>query len=168
MASALEKVGTFLKDGAIKFFRWALEKAGLKADELMAIINKGKETLIQIVEHPVDFLNNLIKAAKDGFNNFKANIGEHLEGGLVGWLTGAMSGAGIQMPETFDLKGVFSMASQVLGFTWDAIRGQLVEELGEENVSRAEQGFDVIKTVMNEGIAGLWEEIKDKVSEMDV
>ena len=37
--------------------------------------------------------------------------------------------------ENFDLKGVFSLVTQILGLTYESIRGQAVNRLGEEKVS---------------------------------
>ncbi len=46
-----------------------------------------------------------------------------------------MGEAGITIPENFDLKGVFSLVTQILGLTYEFIRGQAVNRLGEEKVS---------------------------------
>ena len=40
------------------------------------------------------------------------------------WLFGALAGAGLQQPDTFDLKGIVSIVLQVLGLTYAWIRGE--------------------------------------------
>ncbi len=58
---------------------------------------------------------------KAGLSKFVANIGEHLKKGLLDWLLGALSSAGIELPENFDLEGpsqpgpVSSLARAPLG-----------------------------------------------------
>lgn len=49
-----------------------------------------------------------------------------------------MAGAGIEMPESFDIKGIFSLVTQVLGFSYEFIRGRAVDKLGEEKVGYSE------------------------------
>jgi len=61
-------------------------------------------------------------------DNFLGNIMNHLQGGLIGWLTGAMGSMGIQLPDDiFSLKGIFSLVTQILGMTWDYIRPKAVK-----------------------------------------
>jgi hypothetical protein len=56
-----------------------------------------------------------LKAVKAGFEGFMGNILTHLKNGLMGWLFGALAGAGLVMPKSFDLKGILSIVLQVLG-----------------------------------------------------
>ncbi|MTJ53373.1 hypothetical protein FJR38_12325 [Anabaena sp. UHCC 0253] len=95
------------------------------------------------------------------------NIGKHLQQGLIGWLTGTMAEAGIQMPENLDIKGIFSLAMQILGFTYEAIRAQAVKKLGEEKVSRLEQTVDVFQVLASEGVAGIWDFVQEKMGDLN-
>ena len=45
------------------------------------------------------------------------HIGEHLKKGLIDWIFGAVARAGIELPATFDLKGILSIVLQILGLT---------------------------------------------------
>ena len=81
----------------------------------------------------------------------------------MGWLFGALEGAGIQLPETFDLKGILSIVLQVLGLTYANIRARAVRMLGEETVSRLEQVAEVFKILVTEGPAGLWNMLVEKL-----
>ncbi|MDQ8180562.1 M35 family metallo-endopeptidase [Pelagicoccus sp. SDUM812005] len=124
---------------------------------VVAALKQGKATFTQIIKDPVAFLGNLIKALGKGFAQFGKNIWKHLKSGLVGWLFGALAGAGLQLPETFDLKGIFSLVTQILGLTYQKIRVKLVKRLGEKPVAGLEKTFDFLKLFLKEGFAGIWQ-----------
>ncbi|RCJ36099.1 hypothetical protein A6769_17470 [Nostoc punctiforme NIES-2108] len=134
---------------------------------LLQVLARVAGVVGQILKDPIGFLTNLIQAVKQGFLNFMNNIGKHLQQGLIGWLTGTMAETGIQMPENFDLKGIFSLAMQLLGFTYEAIRGQAVKRLGEEKVSRLEQTVDVFQVLASEGVAGMWQFVQEKMGDLN-
>ncbi len=134
---------------------------------LLEVLARVAGVIGQILQDPIGFLTNLIQAVKQGFLNFMNNIGKHLQQGLIGWLTGAMGEAGIQMPENFDLKGIFSLAMQLVGYTYQAIRTQAVKRLGEEKVSRLEQTVDVFQVLASEGVAGMWQFVQDRIGDLN-
>ncbi len=129
---------------------------GESGARVVAALKQGKATFKTIIKDPVGFLGNLIKALGKGFNQFGKNIWQHLKAGLVGWLFGALAGAGLQLPEKFDLKGIFSLVAQILGLTYQKIRVKLVKRLGEKQVARLEKAFDFLKLFLKEGFAGIW------------
>ncbi|MEH2228700.1 MAG: DUF4157 domain-containing protein [Nostoc sp.] len=134
---------------------------------LLQVLARVAGVIGQILKNPIGFLTNLIQALKQGFLNFMNNIGKHLQQGLIGWLTGTMAETGIEMPENFDLKGIFSLAMQLLGFTYEAIRGQAVKRLGEEKVGRLEQTVDVFQVLASEGVAGMWQFVQEKMGDLN-
>ncbi|MEH2168450.1 MAG: DUF4157 domain-containing protein [Nostoc sp.] len=134
---------------------------------LLEVLARVAGVVGQILKNPIGFLTNLIQAVKQGFLNFMNNIGKHLQQGLIGWLTGTMAETGIQMPENFDLKGIFSLAMQLLGFTYEAIRAQAVKRLGEEKVSRLEQTVDVFQVLASQGVAGMWQFVQDQIGDLN-
>ncbi|MEH1919288.1 eCIS core domain-containing protein [Nostoc sp.] len=134
---------------------------------LLQVLARVAGVVGQILKDPIGFLTNLIQAVKQGFLNFMNNIGKHLQQGLIGWLTGTMAETGIEMPENFDLKGIFSLAMQLLGFTYEAIRAQAVKRLGEEKVGRLEQTVDVFQVLASEGVAGIWEFVQEKMGDLN-
>ncbi|MEH2354725.1 eCIS core domain-containing protein [Nostoc sp.] len=134
---------------------------------LLQVLARVAGVVGQILKDPIGFLTNLIQALKQGFLNFMNNIGKHLQQGLIGWLTGTMAETGIQMPENFDLKGIFSLAMQLLGFTYEAIRAQAVKRLGEEKVGRLEQTVDVFQVLASEGVAGMWQFVQEKMGDLN-
>lgn len=120
-----------------------------------------------IITDPIGFLNNLFTGVKDGFLNFGKNILKHLINGLVTWLTGALGPMGITIPEDiFSLKGIFSLVLQVLGLTWDYMRQKAVKLLGEPVVQALEVGFEIFQIIRTEGIAGVWEYLKDQFNDL--
>ncbi|HEY9802999.1 MAG TPA: DUF4157 domain-containing protein, partial [Leptolyngbyaceae cyanobacterium] len=134
---------------------------------LLEVLARVAGVVGQILKDPIGFLGNLIQAVKQGFLNFMKNIGKHLQAGLIGWLTGTMAEAGIQLPEKFDLKGIFSLAMQLLGFTYEVIRAQAVKRLGENKVSRLEQTVEVFRVLASQGIAGMWQFVQDRLGDLN-
>jgi len=137
---------------------------------LIEVLARAASVVGQIIKDPIGFLSNLVSAVKEGFLNFMKNIGKHLQNGLIVWLTGTMAEAGIQMPENFDLKGIFSLAMQLLGFTYEAIRAQAVKRLGEdgeEKVSRMEQTVEVFQILATQGVAGIWQLVQEKMGDLN-
>jgi hypothetical protein len=77
------------------------------------------------------------------------------------WMTGKMNAMPIQLPETFDLKGILSVIMQVLGLGWGILRSKLAMKVGEDNVSRietgAEAGLEVVAQVKEKGPIAMWD-----------
>ena len=156
-------VVTFAKGAASKLFEFifegALALAGSAGQAVLAVLRKAGAVLKQIMEDPIGFLNNLLAAVFGGFKQFGANILTHLKNAIFDWLFGAMAGAGIQLPKKFDLKGILSVVLQVLGLTWQNMRGKLVKVLGEPVVAGLEKTFEFIKLIVTEGIGAAWEKV---------
>ncbi|MBD1920028.1 DUF4157 domain-containing protein [Microcoleus sp. FACHB-831] len=135
---------------------------------LMGVLAKAAGAIANIIKDPIGFLGNLVSGLKQGFQNFMGNILEHLKKGMLGWLTGAMAGAGITMPESLDMKGIFSLVTQVLGTVYENIRPRAVKRMGEKAVNFLESNFEMFVILKNEGIAGLWQSIQDQVGDLKV
>ena len=134
-------------------------------DMLMNVLSRAANAIGRIISDPIGFLDKLVSAVKAGLSKFVANIGEHLKKGLLDWLLGALSSAGIELPETFDLKGILTLALSILGLTWANIRGRLVSQVGEPVMAKMEQAVDVFKIIATEGLAGLWKWILDRIGD---
>jgi len=142
---------------------------GAPVKKIMGVLNRGKQVVLKIAEDPIGFIANLFGALKKGFFQFKNNIWKHLKSGLMGWLMGAMEGAGVQLPETWDLKGIIHLVLQVLGLTYTRIRKKVVKKLGpkgEQIVSRIETTVSFVKDLVANGPIALWERIKEKAAEI--
>ena len=133
---------------------------------LVDVLARAAGVVSEIIHDPIGFLGNLVSAVMLGLKNFMANIGAHLERGLMDWIFGALAGAGLKMPEAFDLKGILSIILQVLGLTYANFRARAVAIVGEKLVAGLEQAAGVFTIVMTQGVSGLWEFIKDKVSDL--
>jgi len=145
-------------------FEGVLEKLG--GGQVLALLKRAGSAFMLIVKDPIGFLGNLINGVKQGLLGFVSNIGMHLKKGLMTWLFGELAQTGIQLPETFDLKGILTLVLQVLGLTWQAIRAQAVKLLGERVVGVLEGAFSIFKIIMEQGLGGLWEYIKEQLGNL--
>jgi len=134
---------------------------------LTDLLSGAVDVILSIIAHPIDFLSNLIAGVSQGFTNFGANIWTHLKTGFFGWLTGAMKNVSITMPEdVFSLKGIFSITTQMLGLTWNGIRDIGAKVVGEPVMKVLETGFEMVQIVRKDGVAGLWEHLKDQFADL--
>jgi hypothetical protein len=133
---------------------------------LMGVLQRAAGAIGKIIQDPIGFLGHLIAGLKQGFLNFKDNISQHLKKGFMGFLTGAMASAGIQMPKSFDMKGIFTLVTQVLGMTYEGIRPKAVKRMGEKNVNALESNFEMFVILKNEGTGGLWKFIQGQIGDL--
>ena len=117
----------------------------------------------EIVKDPARFLGNLIAGVKGGVLKFKANILDHLRKGLLSWLFGALAEGGIELPDTFDLKGIIKLLASIFGLTWASIRNKIVRQIGEKAMAAAEKGVEIFQVIAGQGIAGLWQMLVEKL-----
>ncbi|MFP4101711.1 eCIS core domain-containing protein [Coleofasciculus sp.] len=160
-----------LKDKAKDAIVGTVETIMQLKDMLMGVLAKAAGAIDKIILDPIQFLGNLVSGIKQGFQKFVGNIWEHLKKGLLGWLTGTMAKSGIQMPESFDLKGIFTLVMQVLGLAYDGIKSRTIKALGkngEKMFNGLEKTFEVFVILKNEGLAGLWQFIQDKIGDLKV
>lgn len=167
LKNLLNQETSHLLDGAYKFFKWVLASNGLSTEQIDQVIDQGKEVLTKIVTDPMGFFNNMVVAVTKGFSGFAGNIGKHLKNGLFTWLTGAMSGAGLELPQKWDMKGIFSVILQVLGLTWTNIRAKIAKEVGEENLAKAEEaaetGMEIFQQIKEKGfVETMWDMLVEK------
>lgn len=147
-------------------FEEALDAAGIPKEQMMGLIRRAGSAISSIFEDPGRFLSTLIKAVGQGFVQFKDRIGEHLKAGFMGWLFGTMSKTGIVLPKDFSPESILSLVLQVLGITASFIRQKFVKIVGEKNVQRFEKAWQVLSTLMNEGIGGLWKMLKEHLGNL--
>ena len=134
---------------------------------LINLLSGIADVVMAIIADPIGFFKNLIAGVGQGFANFGANIWTHLKTGFFGWLTGAAKGIDLTMPEdAFSLKGIFSITTQVLGLTWNGIRAIGSRVVGEPIMKVLETGFEMVQIVRKEGVAGLWEHLKDQFADL--
>lgn len=140
-------------------FEGVLSLAGRFGTTVLGIIRRAGGLITTIINNPIGFLGNLITALRGGFERFSANILAHLRTGLLEWLFGALSGAGLTLPDRFDLRGIISIVLQVLGLTYARLRARLVDLIGDRNVAFIEGVFDFLMTIVTGGLGAAWEKI---------
>ena len=148
-----EKVLEFIVHGALKL-------AGPLGEKVWGVILQAKEAISLILKDPLGFASNLIDALVGGFRKFKSNIWKHLKAGLMAWLLGPLGEMQIQMPEKLDFKGIMSVALQIVGLTYANFRSILVTKFGvggERKVAFLEKSVEVVKILLKEGFAGIWQ-----------
>ncbi len=134
---------------------------------LTNLLAKIVEVVVAIITDPIGFFKNLIAGVGQGISNFGSNIMKHLQTGFFGWLTGAMRGVTIEMPENiFSLKGIFSIVLQLLGLGWQGIRAIGAKVIGEPIMKVLETGVEIVQIVRKDGVAGLWEHLKDQFNDL--
>ncbi|MCP4445415.1 MAG: hypothetical protein GY811_08730, partial [Myxococcales bacterium] len=130
---------------------------------LLGILSRAAAVVAAIIQDPIGFLSNLIAGIGAGLDRFVSNIGENLKEALMGWLFGALEGAGINLPDKFDLKGFLDVVLQVLGLTKENVRARAVGILGEDMVSKIEGAVDFLRILFTEGPAGIWQMLLEKL-----
>lgn len=135
-------------------------------DMLLGLLGKAAGVIRDILGDPIGFLRNLVAGVMQGLRNFIGRIATHLEKGLMDWLFGALGGAGLRLPERFDLQGIVGIVMQVLGLSWARLRARAVKLVGEPVVAALEKTAEVFRVVVTEGIPGLWRFVRDKLGEL--
>jgi hypothetical protein len=152
-----------------------LEIMNFPFDLINNIINRAMAAFERIKRDPIGFLKNLLRAIKQGFIQFFANIGRHLLNGLVGWLMSELRDANVPAPTDFTLRGIISWVLQVLGISMEAIWQKLAAHprIGPERVARIrsmintlEGVWTFIKDVQQRGIAAIWDKIQEQLSNL--
>ncbi|MBQ0734507.1 eCIS core domain-containing protein [Aquimarina celericrescens] len=134
---------------------------------LTELLSAALSVIGTIIQDPIGFLGLLIEGVGQGLNNFISNILSHMQEGLIAWLTGSLGSVGITMPDNlFSLSGIFNLVAQILGISWDFVRGIAVKLLGEPVVRVVETAFEIFMIIRNDGIAGLWEYIKEQFTNL--
>ncbi|KQM82337.1 HNH endonuclease [Agromyces sp. Leaf222] len=133
---------------------------------LLGVLARAAGAVEKIIKDPIAFLGNLVNAVKSGVMAFGTNIATHLKNGLQTWLFGALSAAGIDLPAKFDLQGILKLVLSILGLTWANVRARIAAKLPPGAIELVEQGFDVVKLIVKEGLGGIWRMILEKVGDI--
>ena len=163
---------TIRKEAALSWW----EKAWRKIKEIALIIYDLGKTLLNIlikaasvvgdiIRHPIRFFENLIEGITRGFKNFVKRLPQHLEEIIFRLIMG-VAPPEITLPAKWDVKGIFSFVLDILGLSKANIRKQAVDKFGEPVVQKLEQTLELFVIFKNEGFAGLWEYIKEKIGNL--
>ncbi len=154
-----KKIAEFIFEGVLKL-------AGPLGTRVLEIVRKAGNVLSTIIHDPIGFVGNLIQAVRKGFDRFSTNILAHLKEGLMKWLFGALAGAGLRLPQKFDLMGILSLVLQILALTYDRLRGLLVKAIGEKPVAYLEKTFEFLATLVTKGLGAAWEKLVEFLGDL--
>lgn len=155
-----------LVDKAIGAIKAVINTIRQLASMLANVLARAASVVGDIIGDPVGFLGHLIDGIKGGIDRFFTRITTHLKKGLMGWLFGQLGDAGIELPDTFDLKGVVKLLASIFGLTWANIRNRLVAQIGEKAMAAIEKGVEIFQIMKDQGIAGLWEKLVEKIGDI--
>ncbi|WP_437682276.1 eCIS core domain-containing protein [Sorangium sp. So ce131] len=174
LPQAFAKVGRVFGGFLGRFISWAGETIwdlleiifSVVAPGVMVYLRRAAAAFRAILRNPIGFVGNLVRAGLLGLRQFAGRFLTHLRASLIGWLTGAMSGAGIYVPQAFTLREIIKFVLSVLGLTWQNVRQKLVRAVGEPTVRAMEAAFDVVVTLVTQGPAAAWERIQEGLSNL--
>jgi hypothetical protein len=98
------------------------------------------------------------------FSNFGKNFLNHLKNAVFSWLTGSLTE--VKLPETWDLKGIASVALQMVGISYQNIRKHLVAFIPDQAITQMENTAGLIKTLVTEGPMAAWEQLQEMAEEL--
>ena len=140
---------------------------------LLSIVSRIAGMIDEILAHPIRFLENLAAGIKQGFATFIGNFDTYLLKGFFDWLRGSVGSMRITLPEQFDEKGLFGLATQLIGLNVQTFKEVVIRKLGaggerivaalekgEEILGEATELFRILKT---EGLGGLWTHLKEMI-----
>ena len=166
-------VGAFV-DIAGSFMSWAFDQVlslleilfSVVAPGVMPYLKKAQAAFTSILKNPIGFVGNLVQAGKKGFQMFAGNIVTHLKAALIKWLVGPLAEAGVYIPKSFSLIEIVKLVLSVLGLTWQNIRAKLVKIIPEPVLVGLEKTAGILVTLVKDGPAAAWEQIKTELSEL--
>lgn len=134
----------------------------------MGALSRAAAAWTAVLADPVGFMGSFVGAVKNGFQSFSKNILKHLKKGLMDWLFGALSSAGIQVPETLDTKGILRLVLSTLGATWDNLKARIAQKAPAlaGALEFLEDKIEVFKVLATTGISGLMDLILAKVGDL--
>ncbi len=153
----------FLEDPLRFIINGLLSLVGIAPASFWALINKIEQAISDIANDPWGFADNLLAAVGKGFEQFFDNFGTHLLGGFLEWIFSGLGAIGVQIPPDFSLSSVITFFLQIMGITWERIKGLLAKHIGEENVELIEQAFEIVSDLIAMGPTGIYEMIKEQL-----
>jgi hypothetical protein len=156
----------FVSWGGRQVFKLLEILVSVVAPNVLQYIAKAKSAFHTILRNPVAFVGNLVRAGRRGFQLFADNILTHLKTALIKWIVGPLAEAGVYIPKSFDLHEVIKLVLSVLGLTWQNIRSKLVKIIPDPVLAALEKTADVLVTLVRDGPAAAWEQIKAELTEL--
>ncbi|WP_324677029.1 hypothetical protein [Hymenobacter sp. GOD-10R] len=155
----IERAADFIKEVALTIYRLG--------ELLVTVLVRVAHVIGDILAHPIRFLENLAAGIKQGFATFAGDFDSYLIEGFFSWLKGKVGGAGIKLPAKLDTAGLFGLALQVIGLTYDNFRDIAISKLGAPVVAAIEKGVEGAQEVYKliqlarEDVGAFWVHIKE-------
>ena len=172
LKAAVQIIGAVLTGDFAGALRIAIQAtcdiAGIDSQVIFDFIDRAGKTVSKILSDPGAFFKNLARGVGGGIQSFSDNIQTHLINGLLGWLTGTMSDAGITLPEKLDFKGVIDLTLQILNLTYESIKARVIEKVpkAEKVFNSVEEGIKIIEEIRRDGLVAIWQMIKQSASDL--
>ena len=168
------KVGRAFLNIAGEFISWAGRQVLSLLEIIFSVVAPGAVPYLKraqgafraIIQNPIGFVGNLVRAGRLGFEMFVSRIGEHLKSALIKWIVGPLGAAGVYIPKSFSLMEIVKLVLSVLGLTWQNIRAKLVKIIPEPVLTGLEKTVGILVTLVKEGPVAAWEQIKAELSEL--
>lgn len=162
-----------LARAAWQFFSSVLRMIGLPPELVADLLINAASAAGKILQDPIGFLINALKAAAKGFMQFFGNAGQHLMSGIGTWLFGKLAQNGITPPEDFSLLSLLGATLQILDITTERIFERIGERVGPAVATRmqtllehATGAWAFIRTVVQEGPGALWGALQERLSDL--
>ena len=133
---------------------------------LLGILRKAAQAVLAILKDPIGFLGNLVSAVGGGLKLFLRNAKKHLMNGVLAWLLGVGPGTGLQMPRTFDVRGILLLIAGLLGISWANIRARLARKVPAHALAAAETSIPLVSKTKKQGVGGMWDDMKSRVGDL--
>ena len=162
----------------VALFEVILRMMGFPVDLVFKLIDNVKKAWASIKSNPTGFLLNLLRAIKQGFDQFFDNILKHLWEGLKAWLKQELEDGGVPVPTDYSAMGIIRWLLVVLDITMEKIWKKLEERIGKEKVAKirkliskaealydkANEAMEFVEDVRQRGMEAVVDKIKEKLS----
>lgn len=179
ISDPVQRILAFINEVIRKIVEGVLELMNIPTDLIAQIVAKASLVMEDIKRDPIEFLKNVLRAMKLGFQQFFGNIGKHLFSGLTGWLFGELQQAGIKPPKDLTLPSVVGFVVEVLNITMELIWKKIGEhpKIGPQRVAKlrqfiektegaAEGAWAFIQDIQREGVGAIWRHVQERVSNL--
>ncbi len=154
----------FAEDPARFIINGLLKLVGISPGAFWALVDRIGEVIEDIADNPLNFANNLAAALGQGFQRFFDNFSHHILGGFFDWLFSGLGAVGVQIPSDFSLGSLITFFLQLMGITWARVREILARHIGEENVALLEKAYELIATLMEQGVDGIYAMVEQQLN----
>jgi|GEM_PF-2842193 len=132
-------------------------------------LKANRAAFLRLVKKPMLIINWMLSAVRKGFEQFRKNFWTHFKNAVIEWLFGELATTGIQLPQQFDVKGLFYLLAQIFGLTYPQIKARVVERLGPKGAAifeRIEQVVGWVKRLITEGPMALWAQLQEQLANL--